>query len=709
MNAYTSVSRVNSMIEWNTEELRSDLIAKSEHHMMYTNCKFGILRIEVPILPISTQPLAILLNLDHSGSMDDSCADGRTKMQHIKHTIKNILRVLMIKIEENPELELFMCIDIFSHDVENILQKYIKENPTCEPLLNGFIRITKESSKWIIKEVDNIVPWGCTNIELSLKHSQETIRTFQQNNPDFRIAHIQLTDGQATMGKSTPEDLKSRVDTSYRNIFVGYGEDHDGYLMASLGELSPMCEYKFVDIIENTGLVYGEILYNLLYPLYDSVVYLNVLEGAKIYDWRTNTWVQELSIPPLSGNSEKIFQIIADGSVPTDEIFVNMYRMSKVSDPIEIDKRLFETAMSLPQLICAETGKGGDTLQPIFKPNDLTLFLLRQLTQEHLYMVREFENERVSGNSNRTLQKPILRRQTAYVDMDDDIIHTNIPPELEIKHRHLKNALLEHFYELSVYYESFTKDDDDADDDDSDDDLKTNSKKIRLQNITFLKVLMDDMHIAIKNMGTEHGLMYTAARQTSQGRQSSYVPTGQSAQKPSVTHFCKSKQRTMNTFDLYGQKDDQETYDYNLSGNTNTSYANDDVMSMMTQIQGFETDNMYLSENIQVESDDEDMTQVQVFETDDMYLSDVESENTQFEYIVEGIMPSDNVEGDQENIDLPGEHLLRPDIGYDQNDVFNPDYYFDKLPIAYNDDEIEIIYTDKIANDLNEYLCYKHK
>ena len=639
------------MIEWNTEELRSDLIAKSEHHMMYmgSNGKelptFGILRIEVPIIPISTQPLAILLNLDHSGSMDDPCADGRTKMQHIKHTIKNILRVLMLKLDETPELEIYMCIDIFSHNVENIL------HDSQETLGDGFIQITKPSVKFIIDEVERIVPWGCTNIELSLKTAQNQISTFKQNYPDFRVAHIQLTDGQATMGKSIPEDLKTWVDTSYRNIFVGYGEDHDGHLMASLGELSPMCEYKFVDIIENTGLVYGEILYNLLYPLYDSVVNLTVSEGAKIYDWRTNTWVQNMAIPPLSGNSEKIFQMVADGTVPTDDICVDIC----VEEDEPNDNYMFDIAMSLPRLVCVEGASVPSSLQPMFVPNDLTLFMLRQLTQEHLYMVREFENERVYGIANRGIQKPLLRRQTAYIYMDDTHL-VDIPSDLEIKHRQIKNALLEHFHELSVYHESFMGGDDE-------------------KNCTFLKVLMDDMYVAIQNMGTKHGLMYTTARQTSQGRQSSYIPNGQRPSQSSHTTVsgasiaCPgysnpglpgearpswSTQGTEETVDLYGKNDDQE---YNLSDNTNTPYMNRDVMSMMTQVQGFETD---------------------------MYISDTESENTHFEY-------------DQE---LPGEHLLRPDIqersgrtlfgrisnnipendvgvcrniGYDNQDVFNPD------------------------------------
>ena len=648
------------MIEWNTEELRSDLIAKSEHHMMYTNgngCKseFGILRIEVPAIPISKQPLAILINLDHSGSMDDSCADGRTKMQHIKHTIKNILRVLSAKLEEEPELTIYICINIFSHNVENILQQYIKQhkkkNDTrrtkeMSPEEYGFVLITKQSVKWIMEEVDRIDSWGCTNIELSLKSANEQISTFSEKNPEIRIAHIMLTDGQATIGKTLPEDLKSLVDPYYRNIFVGYGEDHDGHLMSSLGEVAANCEYKVVDSLENTGLVYGEILYSLLYPLFHSPVYLQVSNGAKIYDWHQNTWVSNLVIPPLSGNSEKIFQIVADGTVPTDDIFVHMGKGAESlqqllttestfgahirnldqakpdldfaytpvgwhSQPYRAcsslgvdmdepnDNCLFDIAMSLPRLICAETGE--------FKPNDLTQYLLRQLTQEYLYMAREFENERVKQNRPFS-QKPMLRRQTAYVDMDDSQ-HVTIPPELEVIHRQLKNSLLEHFHELSVYHEALPEN-------------------------QFIKVLMDDMHVAIQNMGTQRGLMYTAARQTSQGRQSSYIPSST------------LDQDTMKTVDLYGQGPvDTTIIRNNRSINTNTPR---DVMSMMTQVQGFDMD---------------------------MYLSDTESET-------EGI---DALDVD----DLSGTGILGHDIGYDQHDVFNADYYYDNYHKTMNSDELD--------------------
>ena len=46
----------------------------------------------------------------------------------------------------------------------------------------------------------------------------------------------------------------------------------------------------------------------------------------------------------------------------------------------------------------------------------------------------------------------------------------------------------------------------------------------KLKDDEFFKMLCDDIYVAIKSFDMEHGLMYTAARQTSQGRQQTYTP-----------------------------------------------------------------------------------------------------------------------------------------------------------------------------------------
>ena len=45
---------------------------------------------------------------------------------------------------------------------------------------------------------------------------------------------------------------------------------------------------------------------------------------------------------------------------------------------------------------------------------------------------------------------------------------------------------------------------------------------VNLKEDVFFKTLCDDMYIALKSFDTQHGMMFAAARQTSQGRQQTY-------------------------------------------------------------------------------------------------------------------------------------------------------------------------------------------
>ena len=55
------------------------------------NAKFGILNFIAITTEESSDELDFLFSVDCSGSMSDICSDGRSKMQHIIHTLKNII------------------------------------------------------------------------------------------------------------------------------------------------------------------------------------------------------------------------------------------------------------------------------------------------------------------------------------------------------------------------------------------------------------------------------------------------------------------------------------------------------------------------------------------------------------------------------------------------------------------------------------------
>ena len=74
-------------------ESKSDKMIPQLEEYVNRETNFGILQIE--IVPTIETPEAqdILFTVDISGSMDDKCKDGKTKMQYATHTMKKIISV----------------------------------------------------------------------------------------------------------------------------------------------------------------------------------------------------------------------------------------------------------------------------------------------------------------------------------------------------------------------------------------------------------------------------------------------------------------------------------------------------------------------------------------------------------------------------------------------------------------------------------------
>jgi len=649
---------IHSMIEWhdNITQMNVNSIVPTAHH-------FGILNVSTPKTPISTTPLAILLNIDGSSSMDEIGSDKLTKINHIKHTLKNMIHILIEKITETPDICIYISIMLFTHDTKNLLQRIKSEKQFDHYFKGDFVLLNHHSMHIILEEIERIRPWGCTNIEISLKNAKTAINDFMQQNPSFRIAHIQLTDGQATVGKKRANELSPYVDISYRNVFVGYGEDHDGHLLASLGEIYPTCDYRFIDSIERTGLVYGEIIYHLLYPHNDLPILIKMSPGTKIYNWKTNQWSSTLMIPPLSSDTEKVFQIIIDdSSISKEDVWADLYYTNNIQTPIE-------TAITLPSLITlpikinnlenssgdlrspselvvrrlqgteahqsTESAQGlrphlgvsdplpnssGDKVASLRAPSvltdrvsseeasvpssplpeassekyesseigeklpvDLTKYLLRQLTQECLYLVRYHALNDVdamypppplirSTNQVSSYPDPLpLIRSTNQVSSYPDplplIRNTNqVSPSI---------AWLKYKLSLNINLLLSYRDAQNTDDDD----------------VLFIQTLIDDLQTALTNLGSKHSFMYTAARQTSQGSQHTYSPyKTHSNDEPFAfrTGSGAGREDLTNTFDLYN-------CDVVQHNQRQTSYANSDILNMMTQLQDMDN-SMYVSD-----------------------------------------------------------------------------------------------------------------
>ena len=75
-----------------------DLTVTSPLTVVPEDQTFGIFNINIRgEIPMTKKHLHIYYTIDCSGSMSDICGDGRTKMQHILHTLENMLRIFHSK------------------------------------------------------------------------------------------------------------------------------------------------------------------------------------------------------------------------------------------------------------------------------------------------------------------------------------------------------------------------------------------------------------------------------------------------------------------------------------------------------------------------------------------------------------------------------------------------------------------------------------
>jgi von Willebrand factor type A domain len=296
--------------------------------------KFATLYLEIDDVPPTQEPQTILFSI--SGSMSDTCPDGRTKMQHIVHTTKNI-------------------IDVFSKETTNISVEIWGFDDKLEPIIQETKCTSETREEMHEKLAQSLNPRGTTNISIALKNANERLQNFSST----KRTHVFMTDGQVTSGPKKADQLIQHVDPSYPNIFVGFGSDHDAFLLQSLSNQS---NYYYIDHIETAGLAYGEITHSILYEALKNIT-INI-ENGEIYDYRTNIWSNTLEIPSLAGESKKTYHLRSTN--PKDLKATIRSQESDISEDVHV----------LPELEDAPT-------------TDFTKYLYRQKTLELLYEAQQ--------------------------------------------------------------------------------------------------------------------------------------------------------------------------------------------------------------------------------------------------------------------------------------------------------------------------------
>jgi hypothetical protein len=403
----------------------------------------GILNLKAnQILLNEKKVYEFIFTIDCSGSMSDKCSDGRSKMQHIIHTLTNMINYF----KANSMLKVFITVNSFDSKITNIVER---------------TSINNNNIHFILDKINSIQPRDCTNIELALNSVRNTIEQIKNMYSEHNINHIFMTDGEITQGSADYHYLSSLVDRSITNIFIGFGLEHDSVLLNYLSD-GDNSAYYFIDKLENSGLVYGEILHGIIYKLlYD--VQINVQNGL-IYNFKKNIWASTLAIGEIVGEANKIYHLISSNPTSCD------VRMSakKSIDNSEVDIKIVVT--------------NKDT------NNDLTKYIYRQKTLQHLFLVKDFlrrRSDKKNISNNEYLFGFDNEKESLPFKEEEKILRENLSKFLE---------------ELKKYMNDNALNDD-----------------------NFLKNLCDDIYITFRTFSTRYGAMFVTSRQTTQGTQRCYT------------------------------------------------------------------------------------------------------------------------------------------------------------------------------------------
>ena len=351
--------------------------------------KSGVFELELEKTEITETEQEINIMLDKSGSMDDECGDGNSKMSQIKHVTKNILRYIAANCKK-----------------ENVSVSVTAFNTSVDTIINN-VTVSDKNLSELITQIGTIYPEDGTNIESSLKAMQKDIHLKKINN-------IFMSDGDANDGETMPKNLAKLVDTNASNTFVGFGLEHNPQIFAALSE-TDNSSYYFIDKIEKSGMAYGEILHGILYRSLSNVRI--TIKNGLIYDWRTNEWLTDIFVGNMSGEMKKTFNIKIETASDL-EITVSG---NDINDN--------GTEINSVSVFTGET-------------ENLTRMIYRQRTQEILYKAKQV-NINASNSEISSMKKEMndfmveMKEYMKTNEMTDDKLMKNLCDDIAIVYRTL--------------------------------------------------------------------------------------------------------------------------------------------------------------------------------------------------------------------------------------------------------------------------------
>jgi len=501
---------------------------------------FGILKINMKKTKLVKKPMYMLFTVDTTGSMSEAASKGGSdKMSHVKQTFVNMLKYFV-----TLDTEIYIQVNTFNENVDVLIESCL---------------LTKDNVIEFIDKVKAIIPDCSTDIGKALQTAGKTMADYSEKNPDHQTVHIFMTDGDATIGVRSNDTLATFVDNSYKNIFVGFGLQHNAELLRKLSE-ARNSDYLFIDNVENTALVYGETIHQFIYPAIQCVEIR--AENGVLYDWQTNTWVPSLYEDIIVSEAQKIYHLKTSErldlavyiygkpvSLPKEEGEEDEYIvLGEYPEPV-----LLDTVIEMPHLIDAS-----DNI--IDNGIDLTKYAFRQIVQHTLFRAKEYKNMEYSGKvAFKTEIKETFRAMRKYMrekNMMDDGLLILLCEDLSITYKTLDGR----------YNHAFT--------------LSRQASQGRQRSYNTATIDEDDLNYIPQPLLRRQNAI-SSFRQNTMPSQDTQDPFASFDQED----ICMSSARTI--VPSYDSEDDIDNIDaFNTSGNNTTCFATPSVLNTMRTMSG---------------------------------------------------------------------------------------------------------------------------
>lgn len=344
---------------------------------------------------VSSQKIAIIITIDASVLMTDYSIDNRRKIEQAIYTLKSMMTYLA-EHEATCGGRREVCVAILSSqpDMSGVCPRTIWSGFPGDDGARS-CPISYENLQDIITKIDEEIKVDAMqDMAATMKEATRILDEYGRRNPEAQLYHIQLIDGEYPVaGAAAAEYISPNVSCSY----ITFGK----YLDLTHHQRH-IDKIRYIDKIENAKLrllaegqspdasVYSEILYNILYHLYDKLeISLGENTGVEIYNSRTNEWGSRLLVTNVPYNCDRIFHLRADSNI--DPVFASEAVVRVVDDNIDAadPSLIYETIYCYPKLIDFlpnENHSFDEDASNLDENSDLLQYgILCQKTEELLY------------------------------------------------------------------------------------------------------------------------------------------------------------------------------------------------------------------------------------------------------------------------------------------------------------------------------------